>query len=162
MFSYGQARNLYATQEHDNFIQGKNDSWYYARQPHLHSTSELIRITNKMLIYEENGGDICLSFGIPRAWLEDGKTVEVKNSQTCFGPVSYQIESGVAEGRIKVSVHHNPGPVKARSIQVKLRHPEGKPIRKVTLDGKTWKGFTEEIISLPGNITNCSIIAYFD
>ncbi len=162
MFSYGQARNLYATQEHDNFIQGKNDSWYYARQPHLHSTSELIRITNKMLIYEENGGDICLSFGIPRAWLEDGKTVEVKNSQTCFGPVSYQIESGVAEGRIKVSVHHNPGPVKARSIQVKLRHPEGKPIRKVTLDGKTWKGFTEEIITLPGNITDSNVIAYFD
>ena len=162
MFSYGQARNLYATQEHDNFLQGKNDSWYYARQPHLHSTSELIRITNKMLIYEENGNDICLSFGVPRAWLEDGKKIEVKNSQTCFGPVSYEIESSVSDGRIQASVHHDCGPVNARSIQLKLRHPEGKPIRKVTVDGKTWKGFTDEIITLPGNTKNSKVVAYFD
>ena len=162
MFSYGQARNLYATQEHDNFGSNNNDPWYQARQPHLHSTSELIRVTNKMLIYEENGGDLCLAFGIPRAWLEDGKTVEVKNSQTCFGPVSYRIDSEVSGGKISISLEKKSSPVKPRSIQVKLRHPEGKPIRKVTVNGRPWKGFDAEVITLPDIQSGSKVVAFFD
>ena len=115
-----------------------------------------------MLIYEENGGDLCLAFGIPRAWLEDGKTVEVKNSQTCFGPVSYRIDSEVSGGKISISLEKKSSPVKPRSIQVKLRHPEGKPIRKVTVNGRPWKGFDAEVITLPDIQSGSKVVAFFD
>ncbi len=161
MFAYGQARNLYATQEHDNFVLGKNDSWYYARQPHLHSTSELIRTTNKMLIYEENGNDICLAFGIPRAWLEDGKVIEVKNAQTCFGPVSYRIDSEVSSGRIKISVQHQPNSATPHTLKVKLRHPSGKAISKVQVNGRPWFSFDKEIITLPAGTKTSQVTVSF-
>lgn len=160
MFAYGQARNLYATQEHDNFISGKNDSWYYARQPHLHSTSELLRITNKMLIYQERN-DICLAFGVPKAWLEDGKKIEVKNSQTCFGPVSYCIESNVAGDQIHATVNHASNSSKTPSIKLKLRHPEGKAIVKVEINGQKCTSFSDEIITLPARKANYDINIFY-
>ena len=160
MFAYGQARNLYATQEHDNFVAGKNDSWYYARQPHLHSTSELLRITNKMLIYQERN-DLCLAFGIPKAWLEQGKTVEVKNSQTCFGPVSYRIDSNVADKKMHVTVHHEANSETPHAIKVKLRHPNGKSISKVQINGQSWTDFDKEIITLPSGFVDYDINVSF-
>lgn len=161
MFSYGQARNLYATQEHDNFLVGENDSWYYARQPHLHSTSELLRITNKMLIYEEKNNEICLAFGIPKAWLEDGKTVEVKNSQTCFGPVSYRIDSKVADKKMHVTVRHDDNKAASSVIKVKLRHPQGKAISKVEVNGQSWTEFDHEVITLPQGKTEYDLNVFF-
>ena len=160
MFSYGQARNLYATQEHDHFIIGKNDSWYYARQPHLHSTSELLRITNKMLIYEERN-DICLAFGTPKAWLEDGKVIEVKNSQTCFGPVSYKIDSNVADNKMHVTVHHEANSSTPHVIKVKLRHPDGLPVTKVEVNGQPWTEFGQEVITLPAGQTDYDVNVFF-
>ena len=160
MFSYGQARNLYATQEHDNFRLGKNDSWYYARQPHLHSTSELLRVTTKMLIYEERNA-ICLAFGIPRAWLEDGKSVAVKRAQTCFGPVSFRIDSRVATGKMHVRVEHQPGGGTPHTILLKLRHPDGKPISKVEIDGRKWSDFGPETVTLPAGTTGSDIAVSF-
>lgn len=160
MFSYGQSQNLYAPQEHDNFVDPVGDPWYKARQPHLHSGSELIRITNKMLIYEERN-DICLAFGTPRAWLEDGKTIEVSNSRTCFGEVSYRIASSVDNNRIDVTINHVRSQVDPDSFQLKLRHPKGKAIRRVELDGRPVDSFDKETITLPGNISDCSVSVYY-
>ena len=160
MIAYGQARNLYATQEHDNFEVGSNDSWHHARQPHLHSTSELLRVTNKMLIYEERN-DICLAYGVPKAWLEDGKTIEVKNSQTCFGPVSYRIDSNVAEKKMHVTVRHDDNKAASSVIKVKLRHPDGKAISKVEVNGQQWTDFDKEIITLPSGQTEYDVNVSF-
>jgi hypothetical protein len=160
MLSYGMARNLYATQEHDNFIEGSNDPWYNARQPHLHSTSELIRITHKMLIHEEKD-EIWLACGVPKKWLEDGKIIEVKNAQTCFGPLSYTIKSNVSEGTINAEVTCSYSFNVPSLIKLKIRHPEGKSLAKVEVNGKVWKDFDMEIINLPGRNKKYSIVAYY-
>jgi|GEM_PF-903606 len=159
MISYGMARELYSTQEHDNFITGKNDPWYYARQPHLHSTSELIRITNQMLIKEERD-EIWLAYGTPRKWLEDGKKIEVKKAQTCFGPFNYNIESFVSEGYIKTNISTSIR-MSPSAVKLKLRHPQGKNISRVEVNGKVWKDFGKEIINLPGTGEEYSIVAYY-
>ena len=160
MLSYGMARNLYATQEHDNFIEGSNDPWYNARQPHLHSTSELIRITHKMLIHEEKD-EIWLACGVPKKWLEDGKVIEVKNAQTCFGPLSYTIKSNVSEGTIKAEIKCSSSINDPSKIKLKIRHPEEKRLTKVEVNGKLWNNFDKEIITLPGSDHNYSIVAYY-
>jgi len=159
MLSYGMARELYSTQEHDNFMTGKIDPWYSARQPHLHSTSQLIRVTNQMLIKEERE-EIWLAYGVPKKWLEDGKKIEVKKAQTCFGPFNYNIESFVSKGYIKTnissSIRRSP-----TAIKLKLRHPQGKNISRVEVNGKVWKDFGKEIINLSGTGEEYSIVAYY-
>lgn len=160
MLAYGMDRDLYATQEHDNFVDGKNDGWYYARQPHLHSTSELIRITNEMLLHEERN-TIWLSRGVPRKWLEDGKVIEVKNAQTCFGAYSYRIESRAASGTINAEITATASPVHAAGIELSLRHPEGKPIKRVEVNGRAWKDFDGDVVRLNGDKRNLSIVAHF-
>jgi len=159
MVSYGMARDLYSTQEHDNFKSTQNITWNKARQPHLHSTSELIRVTNQMLIKEERD-EIWLAYGVPRKWLEDTKKIEIKKAQTCFGPFNYKIESFVSEGYIKTnissSIRKSP-----YAVKLKLRHPQGKNISRVEVNGKVWKDFGKEIINLPGTGGEYSIIAYY-
>jgi hypothetical protein len=160
MLSYGMARNLYSTQEHDNFIEGKNDSWYWARQPHLHSTSELIRITNKMLVHEERD-QLWLAHGVPGKWLENDKVIEVKNAQTCFGPLSYTIKSNVSEGKIIAEINHSSSLNDPSIVKLKIRHPEGKNLTKVEVNGKAWKDFDKETINLPGIDHKFSLVAYY-
>ena len=160
MLSYGMARNLYSTQEHDNFLIGENDSWYYARQPHLHSTSELIRITNEMLVHEERD-ELWLSRGVPKKWLENGKVIEVKNAQTCFGPYSYRIESNVSNGIIKADISRSFESYAPSAIKLSLRHPEAKVIKSIEVNGKPWKNFDKDVIHLPGANKKISVVAHF-
>ena len=160
MHSYGIARNLYATQEGDNFIEGESDPWYWARQPHLHSTSELIRITNKMLIQEERD-EIWLAHGVPKSWFEDGKKITVKNSQTCFGPYSYNIVSNIAQNIIQADVTCLSTIKKPTLIKLKLRHPNGYDISRVVVNGKQWKNYEKDIITLTGEYQKYSVSVYY-
>jgi hypothetical protein len=73
-------------------------------------------------------------------WLRDGQTVAIRNAQTYFGKLSYEIRSKAKEGRIEMSL--DPPTRNAPSgIVVRFRHPEEKPIRSVSVNGKPWQVF---------------------
>lgn len=64
-----------------------------------------------------------LAHATPREWLEDGKEITVDAAPTCFGPVSYRIESHLAEGRVDVALSlpvRNP----MAATKLKLRLPD--------------------------------------
>jgi hypothetical protein len=66
--------------------------------------------------------------------------ISVRNAPTNFGKVSYTIRSGVSSGHIDADIE----PPKERppqKIVIRLRHPEGKPMRSVTVQGKPHKDF---------------------
>lgn len=157
--SYGMSRTLFSTQESSDILNENNPEWHSLRQPHLHSTSELIRLTNMMLVKEEDE-ELWLAWGVPRKWLEDGKETEVKKAQTCFGPVDYRIESHVSAGYIKAelsaSITKQPS-----VIRLKLRHPDQKKIKKVEVNGKKWKDYDGETINLDPSGGNISVVAYY-
>ena len=113
-----------------------------------------------MLIHEEKD-EIWLACGVPKKWLEDGKIIEVKNAQTCFGPCSFNINSYVAEGAIKANLKLSSSITVPSVIKLTLRHPEGKTINRVEVNGKSWKDFGKDIISLPGSIRKCDVVAYY-
>jgi hypothetical protein len=81
--------------------------------------------------------------------MADGKRITVRNAPTHFGPVSYEIASHVAAGYIEATVdpptRNAPG-----AIVIRLRHPEGKPMRKVTVNGQPHTDFdaAREIVRL--------------
>jgi len=87
---------------------------------------------------------------IPRTWLESGKSVIVERAPTYYGPVNLHIESAVHQGRLSAHVEflsdRRPG-----TLLVRLRHPERKPMRSVTVNAEAWTDFDElrELVQIP-------------
>lgn len=94
----------------------------------------------RMLINERGADSLMIGQAVPRAWLEDGKRIEVKNAPTWFGPLGLTIESHAAGREIKATVdlsRRNP----PKMLIVRLRHPQGSTIRSVTVNGEAWNNF---------------------
>ena len=80
---------------------------------------------------------------MPRAWLEQGKRISVKNAPTYFGTLAYEIVSDVDNGKITATVEipkRNP----PESVIVRFRHPKSMPIQSVEVNGKEWKDFNKD------------------
>lgn len=93
-----------------------------------------------MLFTAERGDELWLAPMVTNRWLEDGKTVAVRNAPTRFGPVSYAIVSHAGQGHIDASIEppkRNP----PKQIVIRIRHPESKPLKSVTVDGKPHADF---------------------
>ncbi|MCX6995662.1 MAG: hypothetical protein NTV49_00910, partial [Kiritimatiellaeota bacterium] len=95
------------------------------------------------LLVMEDGRNLWLARATPRAWLEQGKKISVKNAPTHYGAVDYEIVSDVDHGRITATVklpsRNPPGEVRLR-----LRHPKSAPIKSVTVNGKQWIEFNKD------------------
>ena len=159
LISYGMSRGLYSSQEISNILNGDGQAWNSLRQPHLHSTSQLIRLTNLMLIKEEKD-EVWIAYGVPRKWLENGKIIDVKKAQTCYGTYNFNIESKLADGFIK-TVFSNTITKQPSAIKLKLRHPNQKKIKRVEINGEKWEDFEDEIINISPLGGDFSVIAYY-
>jgi hypothetical protein len=108
----------------------------------------------RLMFAAEMGGDLWLGRGIPRYWLKDGERIGIRRAATHFGELSYEIRSEAAAGRITMTLdpprRNAPG-----RIVVRFRHPESKPLRAVTVNGKPWSEFdsTKGDIRLPGSLS---------
>jgi hypothetical protein len=107
----------------------------------------LARLRN--LLVMEISPTLWLARATPRAWLEQGKKISVKNAPTHFGTVSYQIVSDADRGKITATVEL-PSRKSPQDVVLRLRHPKSAPIKSVIVNGKEWNAFskTKETISL--------------
>jgi hypothetical protein len=73
-----------------------------------------------------------LAFATPKRWLEDGKTIKLERAPTAFGPVSFRLESHLANGEIKAEIdpprRNRPG-----SMLFRARPPDGWRIVSATI-----------------------------
>lgn len=115
-----------------------------------------------MFIWDE-GEDLHLGKMMPRYWLADGQQVSITRSQTHFGPMSMSMKSFAASGRIEMTIdpptRDAPGAVYAR-----FRHPDGKSMNRVTVNGKTWTQFDpeKEWVILPPLKEKTVVTAYYE
>ena len=104
-----------------------------------HETGYFLHQSRTMLV-QERERELWLAPFITSNWLRDGERVAVKHAPTTFGSVSYEINSCVAQGfieaRIEPPTRHAP-----KQIVLRLRHPDGKRIRSVTVNGKRHTAF---------------------
>jgi hypothetical protein len=87
------------------------------------------------MLFREDGDRLILLQAIPSEWLEHGKRIRVERAMTYFGPLSFEVESFIDNGEIRISLDppkRNP----PREIRIRLRIPEGSTLRKVVLNGK--------------------------
>lgn len=103
-----------------------------------------------MLVREKDDHTLILGQATPRAWLQDGKVISVKDAPTWFGRISFEIRSHAGSGSIDASVHLDGG-LPGTTILLRLRHPQDRPLRSVTVNGKEWQDFDphEEWIRIP-------------
>jgi hypothetical protein len=101
------------------------------------------------LLVMEQGDMLWITRAAPRAWLEQGQKISVKNAPTHFGTVSYEIASDVDHGRINATVEM-PARNPPEQVLLRIRHPKTSPLKSVTVNGKSWSDFdtTNETIRL--------------
>jgi hypothetical protein len=106
--------------------------------------------TKWMLVFEDPDEPVVwLAKATPRAWLEQGKRISVQNAPTRFGNVGYELRSDIDSGNISAVVHLPDG--YAATTKLRVRSPEGKTIRAVTLNSASWKDFSveQEAVTIP-------------
>jgi hypothetical protein len=147
LFAYGQSRDTYATVEVVNFRTGDlGDHWDACRQPHMHSNSRVLAMLRIALLLEE-GNSIHLMRGAPRAWLADGKRVEVRKAPTDFGEVGFTVHSQVGSGEITYRL--SPPRSGRAKLVLHVRPPSRYgSLRSVVVDGKEFTNFGPEVVNL--------------
>lgn len=95
---------------------------FFHASPHKLHEETWFLMRCRWMLYLEDGCSLRLLPGVPRAWLEDGKTISVDGVQSHFGRLSYKVESKVGVNRIKVSVNLD-GACMPEQLIVRIPHP---------------------------------------
>jgi hypothetical protein len=93
-----------------------------------------------MLVREWDDDTLIIGQAAPRAWLEDGKQITVNNAPTWFGNITFEIKSHASSGHIETSFQLK-APASDKTVLVRLRHPQNKVLRRVTVNGHPWSDF---------------------
>jgi len=114
------------------------------------------------LLVMEEGESLWLARATPRVWLEQGKTIAVRNAPTYFGTVAYEIVSHVDKGKITATVEM-PSRKQPHTVMLRFRHPQAMPIKGVTLNGQDWREFNKdkEVILLTGVQGKAVVVANY-
>jgi hypothetical protein len=114
------------------------------------------------LLVMEDGQSLWLARGTPRAWLEQGKKIGIRNALTHFGTLEYEIVSDVDNGKITATVEM-PSRKAPKEVVLRFRHPKSAPIKGVTVNGKPWTEFNKdkETITLKGLTGQVTVTAQY-
>ena len=93
-----------------------------------------------MLIHELDDDALLVAQATPRAWLADGKKIEVERAPTYYGTMSLVMESRANLGQIAAEIQM-PDRRSPKVLLIRLRHPQRKPLRSVTVNGENWPDF---------------------
>jgi hypothetical protein len=101
------------------------------------------------LLLMEDGQSLWIARATPRAWLEQGRKITVKNAPTYFGTAAYEIISDADDGRITATIEI-PDRKAPKNVLLRVRHPKAAPLKGVTANGKRWTAFNpdEEVVEL--------------
>ncbi len=97
----------------------------------------------RLMFLAEHGDELFVGQAIPRAWFADGLTMRLDRALTHFGEASVEFVSHAATGQIRVKLsppHRNP----PARIRLRVRHPEGRPIWQVRVNGLSHQNFDVE------------------
>ena len=159
--------NNYAAfvQQHGGMIEGYRLGIYQSSREKpdgdLGTTAWFIEQFRNLLVWED-GQSLWLGRATPRAWLEQGKKIRVKNVPTHFGTAAYEIVSDVDNGKINATIEM-PSRKAPKEVVLRFRHPKAAPIKGVTVNGKAWTEFNKhkETITLKGLTGTVTVTAQY-
>jgi len=104
---------------------------YYHVSPHKTHEEGWFLMQTRWLLWMENGDTLQFLAGIPRAWLAQGNRIELENISTYFGSATLRVVSYADEGWIEAEVRV-PENRKPRALTIRLPHPKGRKIKRVS------------------------------
>ena len=118
--------------------------WEHIHQVSPHKTHEeaWFLMQTRWMLYLEEGKTLKLLSGVPRAWLENGKTISLENVASYFGPLSFQVKSTVEKGFIEATIDCTTDR-KPKDVIVRLPHPSGR--KPVKVSGGVYDENTETV-----------------
>ncbi len=131
---------------------------YFGASPHKTHEESWFLMDTRWMLYLERGTGIDLLSGVPRAYLENGKRIELNKVATYFGPLSLRVDSNLDQGFIQATVEC-PGGHKPDFVELRLPHPQGR--KAIQVRGGTYNPETERIRIEPFS-GRAEIIAAFD
>ncbi|HOB76569.1 MAG TPA: NPCBM/NEW2 domain-containing protein [Phycisphaerae bacterium] len=126
-----------------------------------HETGYFLHQTRLMLVMERDK-ELWLAPFVTSNWMKDGATVAIRQAPTHFGPVSFRITSAVSRGTIEAEIEP-PTRNAPEVIVLRLRHPEGKPMKAVTVNGADHKDFNpgREIVRIRPGKAKINVVASY-
>ena len=125
------ARETYSFWEH-----------YFHASPHKTHEEAWFLMQTRWMLWLEDGAALRLLAGVPRAWLENGKSIRLNKVATYFGPLSLVVTSRVAEGEIEARIECR-GSRRPGAVVLRLPHPDG--LRPASVKGGTYDPATETV-----------------
>lgn len=99
---------------------------YFYASPHKTHEEGWFLMRCRWMLYLETGDTLNILPGVPRAWLEEGKTISVDGAACYFGKVSIKVYSNISIGKITVSVKVDGEPDRLpKKLTVRIPHPQG-------------------------------------
>jgi hypothetical protein len=109
------------------------DFWehLYHVSPHKTHEEAWFLMETRWMLYMEDGSTLRLLSTIPRKWMENGKTIELKNVQSYFGALTVKVQSEISKGYIDAVIQCN-SDRKPKEVTIRLPHPDGRKATRVT------------------------------
>jgi hypothetical protein len=131
---------------------------------HFKSSDEALNASwlRWMFIFDEMD-DLYLGKAIPRYWLTDGQEIKIERAQTHFGEMSLALKSSTKSGSIEMTIEPPTRNLPPKTY-ARFRHPDGKSMNRVTVNGKEWADFdsAKEWVVLPALKDKTVVVAYYD
>ena len=98
---------------------------YFHASPHKLHEETWFLMRCRWMLWLEDGSDLRLLAGIPRAWMEDGKIISADGVSSIYGRLSFKVESKLSEGLVSAKVRFERNNASApKRILLRLPHPD--------------------------------------
>ena len=121
---------------------------YFGASPHKTHEESWFLMDSRWMLYMEEGRHLSLLPGIPRDYLQRGKTIELKEVATYFGPLSLRVDSRLEQGRIDAVIDCSSSR-KPQAVELRLPHPLG--LKATGVRGGAYDPKTERVRVEPFN-----------
>ena len=98
---------------------------FFHASPHKTHEEAWFLMQTRWMLYMERGETLQLLPGVPRAYFEDGKHIDIHGAASYFGPVSLRTESKLRDGLIEATLDC-PLDRGLKRVELRLPHPEGR------------------------------------
>jgi len=107
--------------------------WEHFYHESAHKTAEeaMFLLQTRWMLFLEKGRTLALLAGVPRAWLADGKRIELKMVKSHFGALSFSVESQVGKKLITAQITCHDAARQPDSVEIRLPHPDGSKPKSV-------------------------------
>jgi hypothetical protein len=131
---------------------------FWHASPHKTHEEAWFLMQTRWMLWMEQGDTLRLLAGVPRAYFEDGKHIEIKNAASYFGPVSLRTDSKLSDGKIVAALDY-PLDRGLKRVELRLPHPLGR--RPTSVAGGKYNPATETVTVEPFN-GHAEVVLYFN